>query len=434
MSFPENFLWGAASAAAQVEGAYQADGKCLSIWDAAPLSKIKNGDTCHIACDHYHRYKEDVALMHELGLKSYRFSVSWCRVMPAEGKINSRGLQFYSDLVDELLKNGIEPLVTLYHWDLPLWVQEKGGWFSEKIVPLFAEYTRAVVEALSDRVRYWITINEPQCFIMNGHMVGAHAPFKHRYLALSELTRNCLLANKACCDIILQVAKKPPQIGIAMAASAFVPISEKAKDIEQARYLTFEGMAGTMSNRWFDDPALLGKPVSAYGIYRVPEKLARAVKCDYDFVGVNVYAPLQKDWKDHSKEWPEDRKNSLGWLIDGHCLYWTIRFFHERYGLPVMVTENGLADSDMQSDDGGIHDPKRIAFLHEYLGSLKRAVDEGIPVLGYQHWSVMDNFEWAEGYSPRFGLIYVDYETGKRTLKDSAYEYRKIIETNGALL
>lgn len=434
MSFPKDFLWGAASAAAQVEGAYQADGKCLSIWDAAPLSKVKNGDTCHLACDHYHRYQEDVALMRELGLKSYRFSVSWCRIMPAEGEINPKGLQFYSDLVDELLKAGIEPLVTLYHWDLPLWVQEKGGWFSPKIVPLFRAYTKAVVDALSDRVTYWIPLNEPQCFIMNGHMVGAHAPFSHRYLALSRLTRNCLMANKASVDTIRQYAKKPPKIGIAMAASSFIPASESAEDIEKARYLTFEGPAGTMSNRWFADPIFKGKPVTAYGVYRTRKSDMPKIRCDLDFIGVNVYSPMQKDWKDHSNQWPEEKKTSMGWLIDGRCLYWTIRFFHERYGLPVMVTENGMADSDKVSEDGCVHDPKRVKFLHEYLGNVKRAADEGIPILGYQHWSVMDNFEWAEGYGPRFGLIHVDYETQKRTLKDSALEYRKIIETNGEAL
>lgn len=431
MSFPENFLWGAASAAPQVEGGYQDDGRCLSIWDVAPKEKIKNGDTCHIACDHYHRYKEDVALMREMGLKSYRFSVSWCRVMPAEGQINPKGLAFYSDLVDELLKNGIEPLVTLYHWDLPLWVQEQGGWFSEKIVPLFRDYTRAVVDALSDRVTWWMPLNEPQCFIMNGHMVGAHAPFLHRYLALSRLTRNCLFAHKAAVDVIRKYAKKPPKIGIAMAASAFVPTSESEADVAQARRDTFYHPSGTMSNRWWGDPLFKGEPVRAYGVYHTSRRDMPRIQCDMDFIGVNVYSPMQRDWKDHSGEWLEERKTSMGWLIDGRALYWTIRFFHERYGLPVMVTENGMADNDTVGADGRVHDTKRISFLKEYLGNVKRAVDEGIPVLGYQHWSIMDNFEWAEGYGPRFGLIYVDYGTQKRILKDSAHEYKKIIETNG---
>ena len=431
MSFPKDFLWGAASASAQVEGAYLADGKCLSIWDAAPAGKIKNGDTCHDGCDHYHHFKEDVALMREIGLKSYRFSVSWCRVMPEEGRINPKGLQFYSDLVDELLKNDIEPLLTLYHWDLPVWVQARGGWLSEKIVPLFEAYVRAVVDALSDRVRYWITINEPQCFIMNGHMVGAHAPFMRRYRALPSLSKNCLLANKAAYTIIRQQAKQPPQIGVAMAASSAIPKSESPEDIEQARILTFEKSTGTLSNRWFDDPVFLGKPVSAYGIYHLSAELAKKLKCDYDFVGVNVYAPIQSNWRGKNYDVPEERKSSIGWVIDGRCLYWTIRFFYERYGLPIMVTENGMSDRDVVSADGCVHDEKRIRYLQEYLGNVKRAVDENIPVIGYQQWSIMDNFEWAEGYSPRFGLIHIDYESKKRTLKDSASWYRNVIQTNG---
>lgn len=434
MAFPDNFLWGAATASAQIEGGWDADGKAPSIWDAAPKDKIKGGADCHTACDHYHRYKEDVALIKEIGLKSYRFSISWPRVMPAEGTVNPKGLAFYSDLVDELLKNGIEPLATLYHWDLPVWVQEKGGWFSEGIVPLFRDYVRAVVEALSDRVTWWIPMNEPQCFIMNGHMTGAHAPFAHRYLALSKLTRNCLLAHKAAVDAVRKYARKPPKVGIAMASSSFIPASETAADMEKARFETFEGKAGTMSNRWWGDPIFRGEPVTAYGVYRTKKEDMPRIRCDMDFIGVNVYSPMQKDWKDHSAQWPEERKTSMGWLIDGRCLYWTIRFFHERYGLPVMVTENGMADNDIVAEDGQVHDEKRIAFLKEYLAAVKRAAAEGIPVLGYQHWSLMDNFEWAEGYGPRFGLIHVDYATQARVLKDSATAYQKIIASNGATL
>lgn len=432
--FSKDFLWGAASAAAQVEGAWNVDGKVPSIWDIAPAGKIKNDETCHDACDHYHHWKEDVALMKELGLKSYRFSISWPRIQPEAGKVNPKGLAFYSDLVDELLEKGIEPLVTIYHWDLPVWVQEQGGWMSERIVPLFAEYTRIVVEALSDRVKWWIPMNEPQCFIMNGHMVGAHAPFQHNYLALSKLTRVCLLAHAESVKTIRKHAKQPVKVGIAMAAGAFIPENESPEAIADARKKSFYFMSGTMSNRWWSDPIFKGEPVTAYGIYHTRKKDMPKVKCDMDFIGVNVYAPFQKNWYGTSETVPADRKNSLGWVIDGRCLYWTIRFFHERYGLPIMVTENGLAANDSVDQDGRVHDSKRVDFLNEYLSNLKQAVSEGIPVLGYQHWSIMDNFEWAEGYGPRFGLIHVDYQTQKRTLKDSAYEYKKIIESNGACL
>lgn len=435
--FPENFLWGAATASAQIEGGWNEDGKTPSIWDVAPAKKIKNGDNCHVSADHYHRYTEDVALMKQMRLKSYRFSISWSRVIPKEGVVNQKGLQFYSDLVDELLAAGIEPLVTIFHWDMPLWVYKKGGWLSKKIIPLFAEYTKVVVEKLSDRVTYWMAINEPQCFIMNGYMQGAHAPFKHRYLALSKLTRICLFAHKEAVDIIRKYAKKPPKVGIAMAAGAFVPKSESEDDIKEARRKSFEEGLGQMSNKWWCDPVLKGESVSAYGVYHTRKKDMPKIKVKLDFVGVNVYQPFTDgSWGNKPADVPEGRKTSLGWIIDGKALYWTIRFFYERYGLPVMVTENGMADDDEHDKivNGAVHDTKRIRFLKEYLNGVKRAVNEDIPVIGYQWWSLLDNFEWAEGYAPRFGLIHVDYKTGERTLKDSAYEYKRIIESNGDIL
>lgn len=191
--FQKDFLWGAATAATQIEGAWNEDGKCPSIWDVAPEKRIKNGDTCHDACDHYHRYKEDVALMKEMGLKTYRFSINWCRIMPAKGQVNEKGIVFYKELVNELINAGIEPLVTLFHWETPQWVQEEGGWLSDNTITYFTEYVKVVVDALSDQVTWWMTLNEPQCYIMNGYMVGAHAPFKHKYLSLSKMSRVCML-------------------------------------------------------------------------------------------------------------------------------------------------------------------------------------------------------------------------------------------------
>ncbi len=431
--FKDDFLWGAASASAQIEGGYHSDGRTDSIWDVASAKKIKNGENCHVACDHYHHYKEDVAMMAKMGLKSYRFSISWSRVIPEEGKVNQKGIQFYSDLVDELLAAGIEPLVTIYHWDLPVWLYEKGGWKSQKIANYFTEYTKVIVEALSDRVTYWLTMNEPQCFIMNGYMQGMHAPFKRDYLSLSKLTRNCMFAHGDAVKVIRKYATKTPKVGIAMAAGSFAPEYETPELIEEARRKSMEEGIGLMNNRWWMDPILAGKPVTAYGIYHSKQKDMERICQPLDFVGLNCYEPFNHAaWGGDGPAATGAAKTSMGWTVDGRTLYWTPKFVYERYHLPIMITENGMADNDFECLDGEVHDPQRIDFMHRYLSQLKRAAEEGIPVIGYQHWSVMDNFEWAEGYDPRFGLIYIDYPTGKRIMKDSAMEYKKIIESNGS--
>lgn len=434
--FPKDFLWGAATASAQIEGGWDCGGRTPSIWDVAPAGKVHNDETCHTACDHYHRWREDVALMKELGLKSYRFSVSWSRIIPQEGTVNEEGLKFYSDLVDALLEAGIEPLVTLYHWDLPLWMHEKGGWKTLAIRNAFLEYASAVVDRLSDRVQYWITFNEPQCFLMNGYMQGVHAPFQRDYLSLPRITRNFMLTNAATVRLIRERAKKNPRIGIAFAAGAFIPAEETQSGIETARHKSFYKGMGTMNNRWWMDPILLGKPVAAYGVYRSRKRDMKDIQVDFDFIGINNYTAFNySDWGgDKNIDASNLPKNSLGWIIDGRSIYWTVRFLHERYKLPIMITENGMSNLDAVNEQGEVADDLRIGYIDEYLQNLKRAISEGIPVLGYQHWSLMDNFEWAEGYDPRFGLIYVDFGTGKRTIKKSGYHYKSIIESNGATI
>ena len=434
--FPKDFLWGAATASAQIEGGWDCGGRTPSIWDVAPAGKVHNDETCHTACDHYHRWREDVALMKELGLKSYRFSVSWSRIIPQEGTVNEEGLIFYSDLVDALLEAGIEPLVTLYHWDLPLWMHEKGGWKTLAIREAFLEFASAVVDRLSDRVKYWITFNEPQCFLMNGYMQGVHAPFQRDYLSLPRITRNFMLTNAATVRLIRERAKKNPKIGVAFAAGAFIPAEETQSGIETARHKSFFKGMGTMNNRWWMDPILLGKPVAAYGVYRSRKRDMKDIQVDFDFIGINNYSAFNySDWGgDKNVDMTNLPKNSLGWVIDGRSIYWTVRFLYERYGAPIMITENGMSNLDTVNENGEICDDIRIGYMDEYLQNLKRAISEGIPVLGYQHWSFMDNFEWAEGYDPRFGLIYVDFGTGKRTIKKSGYHYKSIIESNGATI
>lgn len=333
-------------------------------------------------------------------------------------------------MVDELRKANIEPLVTIYHWDLPIWVHQKGGFLSEEIIPLFEKYTKIVVDALSDKVTYWIPMNEPQCFIMLGYCYMVHAPFKFGLQNIPKATRICMLAHAKAVKVIRKYAKTPAKIGIAMAAGAFIPKDNSTSEIETARRKTFNSGIGLMNNRWWSDPILLGKPVTAYGFFKTHENDMAEIYQPLDFVGLNVYQPYGVS----KRKLDETHKTSMGWAIDGDVLYWTIRFYSERYHLPVMVTENGMANDDCVGADGKVHDEKRIAFLRDYLGGVKRAVNEGIDVLGYQHWSLMDNFEWAEGYGPRFGLIHIDYKTQKRTLKDSAYFYKKVIETNGKII
>ena len=429
MSFPENFLWGAASAATQIEGAWDEDGKVPSVWDVAG-NRIKNGDTTYIACDHYHRYKEDIALMKQIGLKSYRFSINWCRIVPEPGKVNPKGIAFYRSLVKELRAAGIEPLVTLYHWDLPLWAHRQGGWKNTKIIDWYLAYVKLVVDALSDDVQYWMTFNEPQIFIMSAYVMGSFAPFEHAIFSYKNCLRNMLLAHGRAVKLIRETAKTKPIIGIAMAASAYIPDSEDETSLRDAAQKTFESQVGEGSNSLYMDPIGLGKASKMLRRKLSAEDL-RIISEPIDFVGVNVYQPSNPmiDKKGYNADaFP---KTSLGWVIDGRCLYWTIRQYWERYHIPVMVTENGMAANDIVAPDGAVHDAQRIAFLDEFLPSVKRAAEEGIPVLGYQHWSAMDNLEWCEGYGPRFGLIYVDYETQKRPIKDSGYHYAEIIRSNG---
>lgn len=425
MSFPKEFLWGAASAATQIEGAWNEDGKCPSIWDVAG-NHIKNGDNTFVACDHYHRYKEDVALMKELGIKSYRFSINWCRIVPEQGKINEKGLMFYSNLVDELISSGIEPMITLYHWDLPLWMHKLGGWKNSAIIDEFLFYVEAVIDALSDRVKYWMTINEPQVFIMSAYVIGNFAPFKHAIFSYKKCLRNCLLAHGKAVKLIRQKAKIEPVIGLAMASTTYIPDSFDETGIKEAAKYSFESTVGEGSNSVYMDPIVLGKASPSMAKKLSAEDL-KIISEPIDFIGINVYQPsnpLINKEKYNAENLP---KNSLGWVIDGRCLYWTIRHYYERYHLPIMVTENGMAGNDSVSADGTVDDMIRVKFLDDFISEMEKAVDEGIPVIGYQHWSLMDNLEWCEGYEPRFGIIHIDYNTQKRTIKKSGWHYRDII-------
>lgn len=446
--FCKDFLWGAASAAHQIEGAYLEDGKGMGIWDTfeQETGYIIRNENGNVACDHYHRYREDVAIMKELGLKSYRFSVSWPRVMPeGYGTVNEKGLQFYIDLVNELTEAGIEPMVTLFHWNLPTAIYELGGWENPQVVDWFEQYTDVVTTALGKKVKYWMTFNEPQLFIGAGLNAGVFAPFEKKSTeALMRISKNVYLAHGKAVRIIRKNCQNSI-VGMAPTGEIVIPRDMNAESIERARKLSFsmKKESFTSSITWWSDPVFFGKiPEDAQAIFGeclpvLTEEEWEIVTEPLDFYGFNIYQGLED--LDSTEEYgpyayPGSPKTSMDWNVTPEVLYWSCRFLYERYGKPIMITENGMSSFDWVSLEGKVHDPNRIDFLHRYLRSIKDAVSEGIPVLGYQYWSIMDNFEWINGYDKRFGLVYVDYRTQKRTIKDSAYWYRDVIATNGEIL
>ena len=446
MAFAKDFLWGAASAAAQVEGAWNEDGRGESIWDTLVHEggHVAHGETCDVACDHYHRWREDVAIMKELGLKSYRFSVSWSRVLPeGTGRVNEAGLHFYVQLCDALLEAGIKPLVTLYHWARPTALYRKGGWKNPESPAWFEEYTELLAKALGDRAYAWMTFNEPQMFVGLGMLVGAHAPFEHNDdKTLAEVSKNVLLAHGRAVSVLRRLCPKA-LIGMAPTGDCYLPKDETPESIEEARRKSTRlGRDFVISNTWWADPIFLGKaPEDAEALlgenmYRLTAEEWASVSQKLDFYGFNCYQgtqdypPPEDGYNNYA--WQGSPQTGFGWNFTPQALYYSSKFWYERYGLPVLITENGYAGLDHVMLDGKVHDPQRQDFLHRYLLQVKRAVDEGIPVLGYQYWSIMDHFEWAAGYDPRFGLVYVDYHNNcERTIKDSALWYRDVIAANG---
>ncbi|MCR5701296.1 MAG: beta-glucosidase [Lachnospiraceae bacterium] len=446
MSFSKDFLWGAATAAYQIEGAYNEDGRGLSIWDVYSGFKgnTRYNETGNVAIDHYHRVDDDIAIMKELGLKAYRFSVSWPRVIPeGTGKVNEKGLKFYSDLVDKLIAAGIEPIVTLYHWDFPYALHRKGAWKNDDSSEWFLEYTKVIVDALSDRVTYWATINEPQCVLGCGYLGGFHAPFeKAQTDDILIMGKNILLSHGKAANYIRNNAKKKPMIGFTPIGPSFIPKDDSKEAIEEARTRTF-GTAGErfcFSLSYWSDPIFLGKyPDELYKDFgdRVPEFTKEEwalVTEPLDYYGMNIYYSQGLHPEDGG--YPENRyqgspENHLGWPVAPEVVYWSSKFLYERYGKPIMITENGMAEHDWVCLDGKVHDSYRIDYTHRYLLQFKRAAEDGIPLAGYLHWSLFDNYEWAEGYTQRFGMVYVDYTTLERTIKDSGYWYRDVIESNG---
>lgn len=446
--FPKDFFFGAAAASYQIEGAADVDGRGPSVWDAfcRRPGAVKHGDHGGVACDHYHRYREDVALMSQLGLQAYRLSIAWPRVMPlGTGGVETRGLDFYDRLVDALLEAGITPWVTLFHWDLPLALERRGGWLNRASADWFAEYVGVVVDRLSDRVRHWITLNEPQVYLAAGHAEGWHAP--GRKLGRRDqllAAHHTMLAHGDAVAVIRSRAQLEPQVGMALQCVGKYPASDRVEDVEAARSAMFGTPSGNLWNlAWFADPLFRGQypaeELAVYGedaIEPEPGDMER-IAAPLDFCGLNVYGGEEvrqgpDDQPLESVAPPGAARTSFGWLVAPRALQYAVRFFGERYGVPMYITENGMANLDWVGSDGCVHDPQRIDYTRRYLAELERGIAAGADVRGYFHWSILDNFEWAEGYSQRFGLIHVDYATGKRTLKDSAHWYADVIRTRGA--
>lgn len=449
MGFAKDFVWGAATSSYQIEGTGRDFGKGQNIWDVFTKEpgRVYEGHTGDIACDHYHRFREDVAYMKELGLKGYRFSIDWSRVLPeGTGKVNEKGIDFYNALIDELLEQGIEPYITLYHWELPYEIYKRGGWMNPEIVEWFGQYARLVAERFSDRVKYFFTLNEPQCFVGLGFLQGCHAPgVKAPLRDTFEMAHNALKAHGRAVQMLRAYGKQNVQIGYAPTSGMCYPEKETPKDIEAARKALF-ALPDDLSNwtwnvSWWSDPVILGKyPEEGMKKYEkylpvITDEDMKLISQPIDFYGQNIYngrcIRMGTDGRPEEVRRPAGfPKTATNWPVTPEALYWGPKFLYERYRKPIYITENGMACHDTVSQDGKVHDPNRIDFLPRYLKNLKRAAEE-IDIRGYFQWSLMDNFEWDKGYAERFGIIYVDFETQERIWKDSAYWYRDLIRRNG---
>ena len=442
IEFPRDFLWGAATASYQIEGAWQEDGKGESIWDrfAHTPGKIKTGETGDVACDHYHRFKADVALMRELKLRAYRFSISWPRILPqGKGQVNRAGLDFYSRLVDSLLAAGITPLVTLYHWDLPQALQDLGGWAKRDIAGWFGDYAGAAAKALGDRVKLWATFNEPGIFSVLGYLLGMHAPGLTDPFQYFPVSHHINLAHGQAVRAIRAEAKAP-QVGTVLQLAPFYPVTDSEPDRQAARALD-----GLM-NRWYAEPVLIGQyPQDMLDLLKPllpiqPGDLEQIFQ-PLDFAGLNIYTrafarhdpsvPLLQAMADWNHRVPGAEYTAMGWEVYPQVMFETLLRFKNEWGNPtVYITENGAAYDD-RLEGGEVRDQARIEYLKKYLAAVRRAMDQGVKLKGYFVWSLLDNFEWAEGTSKRFGLVYTDFPTQRRIPKHSALWYRQMIESSG---
>ena len=452
MSFPKNFTWGAAAAAYQIEGAWNEDGRGPSVWDTFSQTpgKVFEGHTGNVACDHYHRWREDVALMQQLGIKAYRMSLSWSRILPdGTGAVNEAGLKFYDELVDGLLAAGIQPWVTLFHWDLPQALQDRGGFSNRDMADWFGDYTTVVAKRLGDRVNHWMTINEPPVIVGLGYQDGVFAPgLKLPFADCLNAAHNLLRAHGRGVQALRTHCRGPQQISIAHTTREPIPATLSAADIEAARARYFGCVEDRMWNlAWWADPIVFGE-YPADGLARFAPHLPKIAAGDMelisqpiDYLATNCYSGYKvRAGADGVAELVSDgwgignARGTLPWLnIVPDAIYWAARWQTERYKLPIVFSENGFCNTDFVHRDGKVHDSQRIEFMAHYLGALDRAIADGADVRGYFYWSILDNFEWAEGYKDRFGLVHVDYQTQVRTPKDSYFWYKDLIASGGEI-
>jgi beta-glucosidase len=456
--FPPDFLWGSATASYQIEGAAREGGRTPSIWDTFSHTpgKVLGGDTGDVACDHYHRFRDDIELMSELGLGAYRFSVSWSRVQPTgRGPAVQRGLDFYRELVDGLLERGITPAITLYHWDLPQELEDAGGWPARETAERFAEYAGIVGEALGDRVGMWTTHNEPFCAAFLGYGSGVHAPGRTEPESVLKAAHHLNLSHGLAAQALRSVLPRSAQLGITFNPGVVRPYSDAPEDADAARRID------ALHTRIFTGPVLHGAydadlkqdtaRVSDWSFVRDGDEAA--IHQPLDFLGLNYYtptvvsavsegsAPERNDGHGASEHSPWVAADNLvqfhlapgdvtdmGWVIDPTGLTdLLLRFHREAPGLPLYITENGAAFDDKADDAGVVHDPDRIAYVHGHLAAVHEAIERGVDVRGYFLWSLLDNFEWAYGYSKRFGVVHVDFDTLRRTPKASARWYAEVV-------
>jgi len=436
--FPKDFVWGAATAAYQIEGAWNEDGRGESIWDrfSHTPGKVENGDTGDVACDHYNLWRQDLALMKELGLQAYRFSIAWPRILPAgRGRANQAGIDFYSRLVDALLELGIEPYVTLYHWDLPQLLQDAGGWPVRGVADAFCEYADVVSRALGDRVHYWTTLNEPFCSAFVSYEMGRHAPGHTDVQEAVAASHHLLLAHGLAVPVIRRNVPGA-KVGITLNFTPQEPASPSPADRLQA--IWEDGYV----NRWFVEP-LAGHGYPADMVQGFGTRLEfvhpgdmDVISAPLDFLGVNYYtrgiARSQAPQDQPRTVFAGAEHTEMDWEVYPDGLYQLLGRLHFAYGFPaIYITENGAAFRDVVNSEGQVDDPERVSYFRRHLQKVSQAIAIGVPVQGYFAWSLLDNFEWGYGYSKRFGLVYVDYQTQRRIPKSSAKWYAQVIQDNG---